>query len=374
MQFVPPQRLLMGPGPSNVHPRVYQAMSKPIIGHLDPQFLGLMNEIQEMLRKVFQTNNQLTIPMSGTGSSGMETLFVNLIYPGDKVIIGINGVFGNRMKDMAERCGATVIPVNATWGTAIDPAEIKLELDANPDAKAVAIVHAETSTGVLQPMEEIASIVKSHNALLIMDTVTSLGGSKVAIDEWSVDACFSGTQKCLSCPPGLSPVTLSDKALNLIQTRKGKSQSWYLDLSMVANYWTDGNRAYHHTAPINMNYALHESLLLILEEGIENRIKRHQDLSKLLWEGLSSLGLKPLVDDVVRLPQLNSVIIPEGFNEAAIRKMLLNDYGIEIGAGLGALAGKVWRIGLMGESCSKQSIAYLVSALKEVFKLNPATS
>lgn len=364
-QFNPPKRLLMGPGPSDSHPRVLSALAKPVIGHLDKEFLRLMNEIQQSLRTLFGTTNQLTIPVSGTGSSGMEAVFVNLVQPGDKIIIGVNGVFGGRMVDVASRCGGQVITVDAPWGEALDPEAIRQAAKDNPDAKFLALVHAETSTGVLQDMDPIAEIARKQDLFLILDAVTSLGGVPVKLDEWGVDACYSGTQKCLSCPPGLSPVSFSERAVNLIQNRTTKVQSWYLDMNMVAGYWTDGNRAYHHTAPINMNYALHEALELVFEEGTENRFKRHKAMSARLWAGLSKLGLSPFVDESCRLPQLNSVKIPEGINEAEIRAKLLDEYQIEIGAGLGPLAGKIWRVGLMGDSCTKTHVDALLAALTE---------
>ncbi len=367
-QFQPPNRILMGPGPSEVHKNVYQALAKNTIGHLDPEFLRLMNEIQLMLRQVFQTNNQLTIPVSGTGSAGMETLLVNFIEPGDKVVVCVNGVFGTRMADVAQRCGAHVIEVHAEWGTAINHQDIDATLSEHPDTKLLGIVHAETSTGVLQPMEQVSEICKKHDVLLLLDAVTSLAGVPVELDRWGVDGCYSGTQKCLSCPPGLSPISVSQRGLDLILNRKSKPQSWYLDLSMVANYWTDGNRAYHHTAPINMNYALHEALRLTLEEGLEARFKRHQENSTYLWDRLTALGLKRFVELDVSLPQLNVVCVPEGVDEAAIRARLLNEFGIEIGAGLGPMSGQIWRIGLMGESSQKPIIDQLISALKMVLK------
>ncbi len=364
--FKPPQRILMGPGPSEVHEQVYQALAKPTIGHLDPEFLRLMNEVQMMLRQVFQTDNQLTIPVSGTGSAGMETLFVNFLEPGDKAVVCVNGVFGTRMADVAGRCGAEVIEVKAEWGKAINTTDIDAALRANPDAKLLAIVHAETSTGVLQPMDEVAKLAKKHNVLLLLDAVTSLAGVPVELNRWGVDGCYSGTQKCLSCPPGLAPISVSERGLQLIQNRHSKPQSWYLDLSMVANYWTDGNRAYHHTAPINMNYALHEALRLVLEEGLEERFKRHQDNSEYLWMELEKLGLERFVDAEIALPQLNVVKVPKGVDEAAIRSRLLNEFSIEIGAGLGPMAGKIWRIGLMGESSQRNIIDRLITALKQV--------
>lgn len=364
--FTPPNRTLMGPGPSEVHENVYRALAQKTIGHLDPEFLRLMNEVQQMLRTVFQTENQLTIPVSGTGSAGMETLFVNFLEPGDKAVVCVNGVFGTRMVDVASRCGAEVIEVKADWGTAINPADIDAALTEHPDAKLLAIVHAETSTGVLQPMDVVAALSKKHNVMLLLDAVTSLAGVPVKLDEWGVDGCYSGTQKCLSCPPGLAPISVSERGLQLIQNRKTKPQSWYLDLSMVANYWTDGNRAYHHTAPINMNYALHESLRLVLEEGLETRFKRHRKNSDYLWAELDKLGLERFVDANISLPQLNVVKVPAGVDEAAVRARLLNEFGIEIGAGLGPMAGKIWRIGLMGESSHTVIIDQLIASLKQV--------
>ncbi|MCB1583165.1 MAG: alanine--glyoxylate aminotransferase family protein [Xanthomonadales bacterium] len=364
--FNPPQRTLMGPGPSEVHQNVYQALSKPTIGHLDPEFLRLMNEVQVMLRAVFQTKNQLTIPVSGTGSAGMETLFVNFLEPGDKVVVCVNGVFGTRMADVAARCGATVVEVKAEWGTAINPADIEVALTQHPDTKLLAIVHAETSTGVLQPMDEVAELAKKHDVLLLLDAVTSLAGVPVELDQWGVDGCYSGTQKCLSCPPGLAPISVSDRGLQLIRNRTTKPQSWYLDLSMVANYWTVGNRAYHHTAPINMNYALHQALRLVLDEGLEARFKRHCENSEYLWQELEKLGLERFVDASIALPQLNVVKVPKGVDEAGVRARLLNEFGIEIGAGLGPMAGEIWRIGLMGESSRPSIIDQLIVALKQV--------
>jgi alanine-glyoxylate transaminase/serine-glyoxylate transaminase/serine-pyruvate transaminase len=365
-RFNPPARILMGPGPSEVHENVYQAMAQKTIGHLDPEFLRLMNEVQLMLRQVFQTENKLTIPVSGTGSAGMETLFVNFLEPGDKAVVCVNGVFGTRMADVASRCGAEVIEVEAEWGTAINPEDIDATLSAHPDAKLLAIVHAETSTGVLQPMDEVAQLARKHDVLLLLDAVTSMAGVPVKLDEWGVDGCYSGTQKCLSCPPGLAPISVSKRGLDLIQNRTSKPQSWYLDLSMVANYWTDGNRAYHHTAPINMNYALHEALRLVLEEGLEARFKRHRQNSEYLWSELDKLGLERFVDANIALPQLNVVKVPNGVDEAAVRARLLNEFGIEIGAGLGPMAGKIWRIGLMGESSHKAIINQLIAAFKQV--------
>ena len=365
-EFIPKHRVLMGPGPSNVNQRVYEALAKPIIGHLDPQFLEIMDDIQNLLRFVFQTENPFTIAISGTGSSGMEACLINVLEKNDKVVIGRNGVFGERLSDVAQRNGCEVISIYEDWGKAIDPNKVRETLKDNPDAKAFVVVHAETSTGVWQPMDDIAQICKENNTLLIMDAVTSLGGLAVEIDKWGVDVCYSGTQKCLSCPPGLSPITFSPKALDILNNRKTKVQSWYLDMSMISNYWSDKSRAYHHTAPINMNYALRECLRIIHEEGLQNRFKRHMDNHKLLLSGLLDLGFEPFVEEGLRLPMLNSVKIPSNVKDAEIRTKLLNEYNLEIGGGLGNLKGKVWRIGLMGDSCQKIYVNYLLSALKEV--------
>lgn len=360
-----PQRILLGPGPSDVHPRVLQALSTPLLGHLDPAFLQIMNETMELLREVFQTKNKLTIPMSGTGSSGMETLFVNLIEEGDTVIIGVNGLFGMRMADVASRCGANVVELKAPWGEIIQPEQIEEALKQHPQAKLVALVHAETSTGVRQPLEEISQIVHQYDALFVTDMVTSLGGCPTKIDKWGIDAAYSGTQKCLSVPPGLSPVTLGDRAIDVLNQRKTKVQSWYLDLTMIQNYW--GNeRAYHHTAPISMVYALREGLRLIVEEGLENVFKRHERYGRALHKGLEAMGLKLLVDEKYRLYQLTSVLIPDGIDDLKVRKQLLEKYGIEIGGGLGELKGRIWRIGLMGYNARQTNVTLLLSALEDV--------
>lgn len=364
----PSQRILMGPGPSNVHPRVYRALSTPLLGHLDPEFLTIMNEIQDLLRFVFQTQNKFTIAVSGTGSAGMEAAFVNAIEPGDTVIIGVNGVFGRRMADVASRCGGNVIPLEAPWGEIIDVQRVADALKQAGKVKAVALVHAETSTGALQPLAQVGALCKQYSALFIVDAVTSLGGLPVKVDEWNIDVCYSGTQKCLSCPPGLAPLTLSEAALKTVQTRKTKVQSWYLDLTMIANYWQEGSRAYHHTAPISMNYALREALRLVQEEGLAPRFERHRRNSSALIQGLQKLGLQPFVEESCRLPTLNSITVPPEIHEAKARGTLLNEYNIEIGGGLGDLAGKVWRIGLMGESSTKANVVYLLAALEEITK------
>src|SRR6056297_2900581 len=354
--------LLMGPGPSLTHPRVYSALSRPTLGHLDPYFIQIMDDIKAMLQKVFQTNNNLTVPMSGTGSAGMEKVFVNLIEKGDPVLILINGAFGKRMLDIAQRLGADADSMDFKWGTPVTTDEVEAQLKKKK-YKIVAMVHAETSTGVCNPAEEVGKLVKEHGAFYILDTVTSLGGMEVAVDKWHVDAIYSGTQKCLSCPPGLSPVSFSDRAIEKMEARKTKVQSWYLDVSMLRNYYTGaGGRAYHHTAPINMIYALREALAIVLEEGIEARVARHRESHLLLREGLESLGLEYVPQN--SLCTLNCVRTPDGIDEASIRKRLLEEYDIEIGGGLGVFAGKAWRIGLMGHSATRRNIGTLLSALK----------
>ncbi|MFQ5825414.1 MAG: pyridoxal-phosphate-dependent aminotransferase family protein [bacterium] len=362
----PPQRILLGPGPSNVHPRVYKALSTPLVGHLDAEFLKIMNEIQELLRFVFQTKNALTIAISGTGSAGMEAAFVNVIEPGDTVIVGVNGVFGTRMSDIVTRSRGKLISIRTPWGNIVDPQRIEDELRNANHVKAVALVHAETSTGVLQPLEEVGELCKKYGALFIVDAVTSLGGVPVEVDKWNIDVCYSGTQKCLSCPPGLSPITFSDNSMKAVQNRKTKIQSWYLDVSMIANYWAEGKRAYHHTAPISMNYALREALRLVQEEGLEARFERHKHNSTSLIDGIQKLKLEPFVNEDIRLQTLNSIKVQMNVNELMVRKKLLNEYGIEIGGGLGDLAGKIWRIGLMGESSTKANVVYLLDALQEI--------
>jgi len=360
--FVPPQRLLMGPGPSDVAPSVLKAMSAPLLGHLDPVFVKMMDEIKVMLRQVFLTTNEMTFPVSGTGSAGMEFCCVNLIEPGDEVIIGVNGVFGGRMVDVAERCGAKVVKVEAPWGQIIEPKQIAEALRGHRP-KLVAIVHAETSTGALTPVEEISKMAHDRGALMLLDTVTSLGGCPVRLDEWGIDAVYSGTQKCLSAPPGLSPVSLSPRALEVATKRKTKVQSWYLDVNLLASYWGE-QRVYHHTAPISMNYALHEALRLVLEEGLENRWLRHERTHLGLKAGLNELGLGIASQEGHQLWQLNAVTVPEGADEAGVRKKLLTDFNIEIGAGLGPMKGKIWRIGLMGATSTPENVKKVLGALK----------
>ena len=352
----------MGPGPSEVAPSVLKAMSMPLLGHLDPVFVKMMDEIKAMLRQVFLTKNEMSFPISGTGSAGMEFCCVNLIEPGDEVVIGVNGVFGTRMVDVAERCGAKVTKVEAPWGRIIEPAQVAEALKGRRP-KFVAIVHAETSTGALTPVEEISRMARDAGALMVLDTVTSLGGCPVRLDDWGIDAVYSGTQKCLSAPPGLAPVSLSPRAMEVATKRKTKVQSWYLDVNLLASYWGE-QRAYHHTAPISMNYALHEALRLTLEEGLENRWKRHQENHLTLKAGLKELGLGIASQEGHQLWQLNAVTVPEGADEAGVRKKLLTDFNIEIGAGLGPLKGKVWRIGLMGATSTPGNVKKVLEALK----------
>jgi len=353
----------MGPGPSDIAPSVLSAMAAPTVGHLDPYFLRVMDEVQSMLRHVFQTENDLTFAVSGTGSAGMETCIANLIEPGDKIVIGVNGVFGGRMCDVAARYGADVTKLERPFGDVFSTEEIE-EAVAEVKPKVVALVHAETSTGALQPIEEISKIVHEAGAMLLIDCVTSLGGLPVQIDEWNVDAAYSGTQKCLSCPPGLAPVTFSAEAQAAINNRTHQVQSWYLDTTMLSSYW-GSDRAYHHTAPINANYGLHEALRLLLDEGLDNRFQRHRENHLALKAGLEALGLEYLVAEEYRLPMLNSVSIPEGIDDAKVRTQLLNEFNIEIGGGLGPLKGKAWRIGLMGEACSQSNVLLFLAALEK---------
>ncbi len=359
----PSPRVLLGPGPSMVHPRVLRAMAAPVIGHLDPEFLTLMNEVQELLRYVFQTENRLTIPVSGTGSAGMEAALANLIEPGDPVLIAINGYFGQRMAEMARRYGAEVDVVERPWGEIFDPDELEQALQRRR-YKLLALVHAETSTGALQGhIREIVEAAHRHGALVVLDTVTSLGGLPVEVDAWGVDVAYSGTQKCLSVPPGLAPITFSERAVQVLRTRRTPVISWYLDMRLIEQYWGD-ERTYHHTAPISMVYALREGLRLVAEEGLEARFARHRENARLLWQGLAELGLEPMVPEAYRLPTLTTVRVPEGVDEAAVRRCLLNTYNIEIAGGLGALKGRIWRIGLMGYSSRKENVLLLLAALK----------
>jgi alanine-glyoxylate transaminase/serine-glyoxylate transaminase/serine-pyruvate transaminase len=365
--FHPPLRTLMGPGPSDVNPRILEALSRPTIGHLDPAFIQMMDEIKQLLQYAFKTENELTMPVSAPGSAGMETVFVNLIERGDKVIICQNGVFGSRMKENVERCGADAIVVEDPWGSTIDIDKVEQALTDNPDAKAIAFVHAETSTGTRSDVEALCGLAAKYNCLSIVDAVTSLGGIELEVDAWGIDAIYSGTQKCLSCVPGLSPVSFSKRAAQVIRERESKVQSWFLDLNLVMGYWgSDAKRSYHHTAPVNSLYALHESLLILQEEGLQNAWDRHALNHEALVAGLESLGLKFVVDKKYRLPQLNAVSFPASIDDLAIRTALLNDYNLEIGSGLGALAGSVWRIGLMGFASNKNNVLLCVSALGNV--------
>lgn len=365
--FNPTPRTLMGPGPSDVNPRILSALARPTVGHLDPEFIRLMDEIKQMLQFAFRTSNELTIPVSAPGSAGMETCFVNLVEPGDKVVVCVNGVFGTRMADNVRRLRGEAILVEDAWGTAVDPAKLKATLEQHPDAKIVAFVHAETSTGVRSDAKTLCEIAQKHGCLTIVDCVTSLGGVDVNLDDWGADAAYSGTQKCLSCVPGLSPISFSQRAVETIQSRSTPVSSWFLDLSLVMGYWGEGQtRAYHHTAPVNALYGLHEALVILQEEGLQASWDRHMTNHLALRAGLEALGLSFIVDEAHRLPQLNAVTIPEGVDEGSVRKALLSQYNLEIGAGLGALAGKVWRIGLMGYASNPRNVLFCVNALESV--------
>ena len=365
MSFYPPQRTLLGPGPSDVNPRITSALARPTIGHLDPEFIRLMDETKALLQYAFKTENELTLPISAPGSAGMEACFVNLIEAGDTVIVCQNGVFGMRMQENVTRIGATAVMVEDQWGQAIDINKLRTAIDDNPMAKAIAFVHAETSTGVQSDAAAICALASKHNMLSIVDTVTGLAGIEVNVDDWGADAVYSGTQKCLSCVPGLSPTTFSERAVAVLKNRKTPVQSWFLDMNLVLGYWGAGTkRSYHHTAPVNSLYALHEALIILQEEGLENSWARHALNHNALKAGLESLGIGFIVNESARLPQLNAVSIPEGIDEAAVRTQLLNDYNIEIGAGLGQLAGKVWRIGLMGFSSNPSNVRALLGAME----------
>ena len=362
-ELQPPVRILMGPGPSQIHPRVLEATAKGTVGHLDPYFLQIMDGLQGMLRRLFGTENPMTFAVSGTGSAGMEACVVNLIEPGDSMVVGVNGVFGGRMVDVAGRAGAEVTRVEKPWGEVFTVDDLKEALAAKP--KVVGIVMAETSTGAWQPLEEIAAVVHEAGALLLVDAVTSLGGVPVEVDAWGIDAIYSGTQKCLSCPPGLAPVSFSPAAMEVITTRQSKVQSWYLDVNFLASYW-GSDRAYHHTAPINMNYGLYEALRLIEEEGQEQVFARHMRNHQALAAGLAALGMEFTAAEGHRLPMLNAVKIPDGVDDGATRKALLERFGIEIGGGLGDFKGKVWRIGLMGHTARANNVLLLLAALEQL--------
>ena len=364
--FHPPQRTLMGPGPSDVDPRILQAMSRPTIGHLDPRFIDLMDEIKQLLQMAFKTSNALTLPISAPGSAGMEAVFVNLLQRGDKAIVCQNGVFGARMKENVERCGAQAILVQDDWGKPVDMNKAEAALRAHPDAKMLAFVHAETSTGVCSDAEGLAALAQAHGCLSVVDAVTSLGGTALEVDLWGIDAVYSGSQKCLSCVPGLSPVSFSDRAVQQIRSRSEKVQSWFLDMNLIMDYWGTGTRrSYHHTAPVNALYGLHEALVILEEEGLENSWRRHMQHHRALVAGLEAMGLSMWVEERYRLPQLNAVGVPAGVDEALVRAALLRDYSLEIGAGLGALAGKVWRIGLMGHACNRRNVLFCLGALED---------
>ena len=364
--FHPPQRILMGPGPSDVSPRVLEALSRPTIGHLDPAFVSFMDEMKVLLKFAFQTDNELTMPVSAPGSAGMETCFVNLVEPGDKVIVCQNGVFGGRMKENVERCGGIAVMVQDDWGRAVDPQKLEDALKANPDAKIVAFVHAETSTGAQSDVQTLVEIAHKYHCLTIVDAITSVGGTPVKVDEWKIDAIYTGTQKCLSCTPGLSPVSFSPNAQEKIKNRKTRAQSWFMDLNLVMSYWGGAaKRTYHHTAPINALYGLHEALVILQDEGLHNAWTRHHDNHLALRAGLEAMGLKFVVPEAERLPQLNAISVPEGVDESMVRAILLSDYNLEIGAGLGAMAGKVWRIGLMGHSSTPGNVRLCLNALDD---------
>ena len=365
----PAERILLGPGPSPVPQRVLRALAAPTLGHLDPQYLAIMDETCEFLRQVFQTKNLLTFPVSGTGMAGMECAAVNLIEPGDEVIVCVNGVFGGRMKDVMERCGATVHAIEAPWGDVFTKEQIAAAFQQHPKAKLLGIIHAETSTGAHQPLDGLADLVRAHGALLLVDAVTSLGGHDVRVDEWGIDAIFSGTQKCLSCPPGLSPVSFGERALARMEARKTKAQSWYLDVSMLRKYYLTGGgggRVYHHTAPINMTYALREALAIVLEEGLEKRFERHEQMHRRLRAGVEAMGLSYIPKR--SLYSLNCIQIPAGVEDGGVRRRLLEEYGIEIGGGLGPMAGKAWRVGLMGHGSTIRNVDLVLTALKACLK------
>jgi alanine-glyoxylate transaminase/serine-glyoxylate transaminase/serine-pyruvate transaminase len=368
--FIPPQRILMGPGPSDVSPQVLSALSRPTIGHLDPLFIGMMDEVKSLLQYAFQTKNEFTIAVSAPGSAGMEACFVNLVTPEDTVVVCVNGVFGARMIENVKRIGAKLVVVDGTWGRAVDPQALEDALQKNPQAQFVAFVHAETSTGALSDAKTLCSIAKKYDCLTIVDAVTSLGGVELRVDDWGIDAVYSGSQKCLSCVPGISPVSFSEQAVNVLKSRKIPVPSWFLDQSLVMGYWSgEGKRSYHHTAPVNSLYALHESLLMLKNEGLENSWARHKQQHKNLAMGLEALGIKFIVPENERLPQLNTVAIPQGVDDVKVRQYLLQEYNLEIGAGLGQFSGKAWRIGLMGYAARNENVALCLAALKDALNL-----
>ena len=364
-ELQPPQKVLLGPGPSTVHPRVLQALSLPVMGHLDPAFFQVMDDVCEMLCMVFHTENTMTVPISSTGTGAMETACANIIEPGDSVLICRNGYFGIRLGDIAERCGATVHLMDTSWGKAVDPQMLKDELKNHPGLKAVGVVHAETSTGVLSDIKELIDVIHEAGALAIVDAVTSLGGHEVRMDDWGMDVCYSATQKCLGAPPGLAPISLSAAAMDVVAKRPTKVQSFYFNLKDLEAYWNQ-TRAYHHTSPINMTYALREALRMMMEEGQENRIQRHAKVAAALRAGAEALGLSLLAEEGHRLNPLTTISIPDGIEDAKVRRTLLNEYDIEIGGGLGEFAGKAWRVGLMGESARERNVFALLSALETI--------
>jgi alanine-glyoxylate transaminase/serine-glyoxylate transaminase/serine-pyruvate transaminase len=363
--FHPTPRTLMGPGPSDVSPRVLQALARPTIGHLDPEFVGMMDEVKSLLQYAFQTKNEFTIAVSAPGSAGMETCFVNLVEPKDKVIVCVNGVFGGRMVENVERLGATAVVIEDEWGKPVSPDKVAQAFIDHPDAKVLAFVHAETSTGALSDAKLLCAMAQQHDVLTIVDAVTSLGGVELRVDDWGIDAIYSGSQKCLSCVPGISPVSFGPRAIEKLNQRQSKVPSWFLDQTLVMNYWSgEGKRSYHHTAPVNSLYALHESLVMLQEEGLENSWARHRAQHEKLKAGLKALNIDFIVDEAHRLPQLNTVVIPQGADDAAIRSTLLNEFNLEIGAGLGSLAGKAWRIGLMGYAARNENVILCLAALQ----------
>ena len=364
--FEPPRRTLMGPGPSNVHPRVLAATARPTIGHLDPAFVAMMEEVKELLRYAFQTGNETTFPVSGPGSVGMEACFVNLVEPGDTVVVCRNGAFGGRMLENVERCGGRAVVVDDEWGRPVSPEKVAAALETHPEARLVAFVQAETSTGAHTDPRPLVALAHEHDCLTIVDTVTALGGCPVKVDEWDIDAVYAGTQKCLSCPPGLAPVSFGERALARVQARTTRCQSWFMDLTLQLGYWAAGTRTYHHTAPVNALYGLHEALRLLAEEGLDAAWARHRRNHEALVAGFEAMGLHQHVAPADRLPQLNLVVVPDGVDEAAVRRRLLDEHDLEVGAGLGALAGKVWRVGLMGETCRDESVLLCLDAFERV--------
>ena len=371
--FTPPIRRLMGPGPSDVHPRVLAAMGRPTIGHLDPAFVGMMDELKALLRYAFQSDNDVTFPVSGPGSVGMEACFVNLVEPGDTVIVCRNGVFGGRMLENVRRCGGTAVVVDDDWGEPVSPARLDSALHEHPEATLVAFVQAETSTGALSEPGPLVALAHRHGCLAIVDAVTALGGCPVETDEWDIDAIYAGSQKCLSCPPGLSPVSFNARAVQRVRERATPCQSWFMDLDLQLGYWSAGARTYHHTAPVNALYGLHEALLMLREEGLEHAWDRHRGNHLALVAGLNAMGLSLFVDESHCLPQLNMVVIPDGIDDAPTRARLLDEFGIEIGGGLGALAGKVWRVGLMGYASRPENVLALLWALESVLSAQGRT-